>query len=188
MKHEIKITKTQQNALRNFFSGAPELSAMYVLADKAKKKTKSAKVMTFMATNMFLDALVRELENSMRYTTRMSDRDFQALKSLRDQVKKLGMKQPLPRRRKNAKSEAQRAMDMHHKEGISLKDAWAIVKGKKKPKRKNGTKKGQVRKTARRAYMKNNPDTYTRKRGSHGRMMYFKNGKICSKETYTKKL
>ena len=58
---------------------------------------------------------------------------------------------------------------------------------KNKPKRKNGTKKGQVRKTARRAYKKN-PNKYTRKRASNGRMMYFKNGKICSKETYTKKL
>ncbi len=285
MKYEIKLTRTQHNALRNWFQGKAELSPMYHLWDKAKKKTKSARTLTFMAPEAFIDALLRELENSTRYTTRMNDRDFKALKSLRDQVKKLGMNDN-PRKRtqqkgwrhqkrptlptvtvrgskgawyivisetlgmfrgrgkkrfpetfiqhkryktkkeaqevaadayrqieayhiqtsggypdlqaltdrkvlnpkgKNAQSEAKRAMDMHHQEGISLKDAWAIVKGKKKPKRKNGTKKGEVRKTARRAYMKN-PDKYTRKRGSHGRMMYFKNGKICSKETYTKKL
>lgn len=144
MKYEIKINKTQQTALRNYFSGSPELSAMYVLADKAKKKTKSATVMTFMATDMFVDALVRELENATRYTSKMNDRDFQALRKLRQQVKKMGLKQPLPRRLKNGKSEAQRAMEMHHNEGFSLKDAWAIVKGEKKnpSKRKNGKNSG----------------------------------------------
>ena len=185
-KYEIKLTKTQHNALRNWMVGSPTASPMYFLWGNAKKKSKSARTLTFMANNMFIDALIKELENSVRYTTKMNDRDWKALKSLRDQVKKLGMNDN-PRKRKNAKSEAKRAMDMHHKEGISLKNAWAIVKGKKNPKRKNGTKKGQVRKTARRAYKKN-PNKYTRKRASNGRMMYFKNGKICSKETYTKKL
>lgn len=60
------------------------------------------------------------------------------------------------------KSASARAMEIRHQQGVSLAEAWAIVKGESKPKRKssakrrrNGTKKGQRRKTARRAFEKN---------------------------------
>jgi len=62
-------------------------------------------------------------------------------------------------------SASAKAMRIRHEQGVSLAEAWAIVKGESKPKRKssakrrrNGTKKGMRRKTARRAYESNPRD------------------------------
>ena len=87
-KFPITINKTQQNALLEYYSGNPDINTMYLLATRAKKKTKSARVMTFMASEKFIDALKRELRDAIMYSNIKTDRDFNALKSLEEQIKR----------------------------------------------------------------------------------------------------
>jgi hypothetical protein len=112
-----------------------------------------------------VDAITPDVELSVKKSKKKSTKRKPALSSRGRKIVSVSAKTEKKRLTKSARSATalkRRAMKLGQKYG--LKEGWKIAKselayadarGNPKRRRKNGTKKGQTRKTARRAYMRN---------------------------------
>ena len=161
------------NTLNKFFAKLSGMSLKDWTARKSLKaygpyrssssKRRTAKPEGFVAA--IVDAITPDMEPSTKKSKKKSTKRKPALSSRGRKIVSVTKKTEKKRLTKSKRSEIalkRRAMKLGQKYG--LKEGWKIAKselayadarGNPKRRRKNGTKKGQTRKTARRAYMRN---------------------------------